>query len=274
MGLPAFLGVGGLEALEIEFGNIISPDLAQEELDILQQMIHPNNQAELVLSFGSSLQASNPDSPKTPPKGVASPQKSRSPKKPKGKQKAASPAPSEEGSGGLSSISISNLEGLPATSTPAHHMASTGHPALGFDFSLLEGGRSHLEEEFGSFLDDLINKDGPEKSSNSANRLPAAAQSSSAPPISQPAHVSSAPPPSKPPAPRKQPNLFMPPKLSNQLRHNQPSDSHLFAQVDRETANTEWPSAAEVSLMTSASLVKLRESCSCFSTISLSKTVS
>jgi hypothetical protein len=49
MGLPAFLGVGGLEALEIEFGNIKSPDLAQEELDILQQMIHPDNQAELVL---------------------------------------------------------------------------------------------------------------------------------------------------------------------------------------------------------------------------------
>jgi hypothetical protein len=49
------------------------------------------------------------------------------------------PAPSGEGSGGLSPISISNLEALPATSTPARHTATTGHPAVGLGLGLTAG---------------------------------------------------------------------------------------------------------------------------------------
>ncbi|EFP77001.1 uncharacterized protein PGTG_02462 [Puccinia graminis f. sp. tritici CRL 75-36-700-3] len=244
VGLTNFLGVGTQEACEFEFGNISPSDLSAEHLGILAQMVHVNNQIQISLSAGSSLQSSTPQQPGSPPKTPTSPKQPKSPKKSKGKQKETLPVPSVEHSIGFSPLSESHTDQLPMTSTPAAH---TGE-VIGFDFSTLGQSKRALPSDLDALVNKLVPMETSTKVTGSINKEASPVESNSA---------------RHPPAPvtrKKQVDLFMPKSISNQVRHNLPSKTQTLAQLDREMKTMQLPDEAAMALMNVKELQKMKES--------------
>ncbi|EFP84531.2 uncharacterized protein PGTG_10690 [Puccinia graminis f. sp. tritici CRL 75-36-700-3] len=244
VGLTNFLGVGTQEACEFEFGNISPSDLSAEHLGILAQMVHVNNQIQISLSVGSSLQSSTPQEPGSPPKTPTLPKQPKSPKKSKGKQKETSPVPSVENSIGFSPLSESHTDQLPMTSTPAAH---TGE-VIGFDFSTLGQSKKALPSDLEALVNKMVPMETSTKVTGSVNKEAAPVESNSA------RH------PPDPVTRKKQVSLFMPKSLSNQVHHNLPSKTRTLAQLDREMKTMQLPDAAAMALMNVKELQRMKES--------------